>query len=124
MSSQSLVIAGGVYHLLLIVFHLAFWKLFDWKQDLASLRFLNRAVMQVLNLSLTFVFVVFAYISLFHATDLVTTPLGRTILILIGLLWLFRAGEQVVFFGLRKALSVAFTLFFLLGSALYWLALL
>jgi len=81
--------------------------------------FLNRAIMQVLNLSLTFVFVIFGYVSLVHTCELVETPLGRSLLAVIALFWLWRASQQPLFFGLRHWGSVAFLLLFLLGSVLY-----
>ena len=102
-----------------VAFHLLFWRLFDWKQDLASLSFVNRQVMQILNLCLTFVFLIFAYVSWFHADELLGTGLGQALLVLISLFWFLRAIEQVVFFGLRNGVSVAFFLTFLVGSALY-----
>jgi hypothetical protein len=36
--------AGGIFNLGFTVFHLFFWKLFDWKKDLASLTPVNRSV--------------------------------------------------------------------------------
>ncbi len=69
--------------------------------------------MQVLNLCLTFVFVIFAYVSIAHAGEMTSTPLGRSLLLLISLFWYLRAAEQIWFFGLRKPLSILFLLFFL-----------
>ena len=80
--------------------------------------------MQVLNLCLTFVFVIFAYISVAHRAELVTSGLGRSLLLLIAAFWYLRAVEQIVFFGLRKPLSVVFLLLFLVGGSLYAVALL
>ena len=122
--NETLIVAGGVYNAAFAVFHLFFWKLFRWREDLASLSGLNRPVMQILNLCLTFAFVVFAWVSLFHAGELLSTSLGRTLAALIAVFWLLRAIEQVIFFGLRRAVSVAFFLVFLGGSALYAAALL
>lgn len=117
--SETLIRIGGAYCLALVVFHLLFWRLFDWRRDLRSLTYVNRAVMQILNLCLTFTFVIFGVVSLWHTEEMIGTGLGRTLLALIALFWLLRAVEQVVFFGLRRWLSVAFFLAFLAGSALY-----
>lgn len=116
---EVLIQAGGVYCLGFVVFHLLFWRIFSWREDLRSLSFLNRAIMQVLNLSLTFVFAIFGYVSLAHTRELLETPLGRSLLALIALFWLWRAIQQPLFFGLRHRGSVAFLLLFLLGSVLY-----
>ena len=45
--SETLLIIGGIYNLLFAFFHLLFWKIFDWKTDLASLTSVNRAIMQI-----------------------------------------------------------------------------
>lgn len=119
-----LVKAGGIYHLGFVVFHLFFWKLFRWREDLASLTSINRAVMQILNLCLTFVFLLFGYLSLFHTPELLASGLGRALLMGIAIFWFLRMIEQVIFFGLRNKLSGAFTVMFLFGSLLYILAIL
>ena len=110
---------GGVYHDVLIVFHLMFWRLFNWKDDLQSLSFLNKAIMPVLNNSLTLVFVIFSTLSFVHSQELLTTALGNSLLILIALFWFARAVQQVIYFKLKHWGSWAFTLFFLLGAILY-----
>ena len=116
---ELLVKAGGIYNIALVVFHLLFWRIFNWKKDLRSLSFLNRAIMQVLNLSLTFVFVIFSYISLVHTKELISTSLGQSLLSLIALFWFARSVEQVVFFKLKNWRSMAFLAFFLVGTVLY-----
>ena len=124
MNAEALILAGGVFHVVFAVFHLFFWKLFRWRSELAKLTSLNRAIVQVLNLCLTFVFVVFAYVSLVHTSELLSTALGRSLTVLIAASWYLRALEQIVFFGLRRPLSVVFFLVFLVGGTLYAAALL
>ncbi len=116
---EILIKAGGIYSLGFVIFHLLFWRIFDWDRDLRSLSFLNRAIMQVVNLSLTFVFFIFGYISLMHTRELLESSLGHSLLLLIALFWFLRAIEQVVFFKLKHWGSVAFLAVFLLGSLLY-----
>lgn len=117
--NESLITVGGIYCIAFAVFHLLFWRIFDWNKDLRSLSFLNRAIMQVLNLCLTIIFIILAYISLAHTKELLTTPLGKTLLISISLLWFARATMQTIFFKLKHWGSIAFLLLFLLGGALY-----
>lgn len=125
MTPEASIIMGGIFNSAFFLFHLLFWRIFDWKRDLASLRFVNRQVMQILNLCLTFVFLMFACISFFHAEELLKTGLGRSLLLLISVFWFLRAAEQAIFFGLRQLLSIAFFTAFLAGGLLYaypWLA--
>jgi hypothetical protein len=103
----------------LIIFHALFWRVFNWPDTLKALNYVNKATMQVLNISITFVFFIFAYISFAHTRELLTTPLGKTLLVLISGLWLFRAAQQVVFYKLKHKASVGLAFYFLLGSILY-----
>lgn len=59
--AETALLFGGIYNPGFAVFHLAFWRIFRWKEDLASLTRINWAIMQVLYLRLTFVFLVIAY---------------------------------------------------------------
>ncbi|MFC1824225.1 hypothetical protein ACFL9T_16055 [Thermodesulfobacteriota bacterium] len=116
---ELLIKSGGIYNIALVIFHLLFWRIFNWKEDLRSLSFLNRAIMQVLNLSLTLAFIIFSYISLVHTKELMSTSLGQTLLVLMAVFWFARAVEQIVFFRLRNWGSAAFFVFFLMGTVLY-----
>ena len=122
---ESLLVIGGIYNLLFaVVFHLLFWKIFNWKNDLASLTSVNRAIMQVINLCLTFVFIIFGVISLLHPDQMISTELGQTLTGLIAVFWFLRAIEQVAFFKLKNWISWAFLLIFLIGTGLYGVILL
>lgn len=114
-----LIKAGGVCNIALVIFHLLFWRIFDWKADLRNVSVLNRAIMQVLNVSLTLTFMIFGYISLAHTDELLSTALGRSLLVLMALFWFARSIEQIVFFKLKHWGSVAFLAFFLTGALLY-----
>ena len=117
--SQTLIIAGGVYHLCFVAFHLCFWKLFAWKQDLRRTQPVNRGIMQVMNLCLIFIFLATAYLSFLWQAELLLSGLGHALLLLIAAFWLLRAIEQAIFFDSRKPLSLLLMLIFLIGSALY-----
>ena len=116
---QTLIKIGGLYNIALVIFHLLFWKLFNWADDLRSLSVLNRTIMQVMNLSLVVVFLMFAYLSLVHTAELFSTTLGRALLLSIAVFFMLRAIMQVTFFRLQHWGSVAFLIFFLVGGALY-----
>ena len=116
---EILIIAGGFYNIGLVVFHLLFWRIFNWDSDLRDVSALNSAIMQVLNISLILVFAIFSYVSLVYTTELLTSDLGRTLLILMALFWLARSIQQIVFFKLHHPVSWAFLLFFLTGTLLY-----
>lgn len=111
--------AGGVFNLGFTIFHLFFSKLFDWKRDLATLTPVNRSVMKILNLCLTFMIFMMAYVSLFLPQEMLTTSLGSLLLVAFALFWFFRMLEQIFVFEVKGALSALFTVIFLVGSLLY-----
>ena len=117
--SEVMILIGGFYNLGFAIFHLMFWRLFRWKRDLSSLPFINRSVMQILNLCLTFVFLLMAYISFFNTSELIQTNLGKALLVGFSLFWFLRMIEQIIFFGIRNLISIALTLVFLFGCVIY-----
>jgi len=117
--NQTLLILGGIFHFGFAVFHLFFWRLFNWNKDLARLTFVNRAVMQILNLCLTFVFLIVGYISIFYSSELLTTDLGRFVLAAISLFWFLRTIEQIIFFGVKEIRSNILTIIFIIGFIIY-----
>jgi hypothetical protein len=115
---RSFVYIGGFYCFGFAIFHLAFWKLFDWKNDLPKLKAVNRGVMQVLNLRLTYVFLVVSFVSFFFADDLISTKLGNVILGSVSIFALMRAFEQLIFWKVEK-IGIAFFLVFLIGAGIF-----
>jgi len=116
---DTLIILGGVFHLDFAIFHLFFSRFLDWKRDLAHLTSINRAVVLILNLCLTFVFIAVAYVSFFYPVELLSTNVGKAILVLISIFWFLRFTEQLIFFGLKKPLSVVLTILFAVGCCIY-----
>ena len=118
--SVALVLAGGVYHLFFGFFHAAFWKMkpFNWREELPAMSPVNRFVIQGMNIAvITFMFLI-AYVSMRHTGELLTTPLGKTILMGTAIFWLVRL---VVEFTLKErgAAKPALVIAFLLGVMLY-----
>ena len=116
---KTLVTVGGFLWLAFFCFHIFFWKLFDWKRDLEKVAKVNKAIMQVLNLCLMLCFMIFAYISIFNADELLTTSLGKSLLVGMVLFAAFRAIEQIIFFDLQNIRSKAVLFFALIGMTIY-----
>jgi hypothetical protein len=117
--SETAIFVGGIFNLGFAIFHLMFWRLLRWKEDLATLTSINRSVMQILNLCLIFVFLVMAYVSFFHIPELIQINLGRTLLIAFSLFWFLRMIEQIIFFDVKKGKHLILGLVFLLMSVIY-----
>lgn len=121
MTEVTMITMGGFFHLAFAAFHLLFWKLFKWPEDLKSLGFVNRQIIQILNLRLTYIFLLLAYLSLVHAKELLSTSLGKTLLVGISIFWFMRAAEQVFFFGVKHPASLGVFVAFLAGGVIYGL---
>ncbi|MES9863139.1 MAG: hypothetical protein ABW157_06460 [Candidatus Thiodiazotropha sp. LLP2] len=116
---ETLIIGGGIYMVVLIAFHVLFWRIFKWPETLLQLNKINKSTIQVLNLSIIFIFGIIAYVSFVHTDELLNTDLGKSMLVLISLLWLFRAAQQLVFYDRKRKASIGLTVYFLIGAVLY-----
>lgn len=112
---MSWIIACGIYNLCFGLFHLAFWRLLHWRDQLPRLSETNQAVVQALNLCLTFFFFLVAYIYLQHGDELRTTGIGKTAAVGMLLFWLFRTGQQLTLFDLKKRVHQLLLGIFCLG---------
>jgi hypothetical protein len=116
------ILAAGVFNLALAAFHLSFWRLFNWPDSLAESGALNRGVTQILNLAITYLFILCALVCFLFPAELTATSLGRFWLIAMAGFWLARALIQPVFFGLRHALSLALFCAFIVGAVVHGVA--
>lgn len=122
--AKILLVLAGAFDLSFAVFHLGFWKIFRWREELPKLSFANRGILQILNLCLIYVFLAMGVACLFLGDDLAATRLGRFTLAALSLFWALRALYQPMFFGLRHPLSIGLFFAFLLGTAIHMLPLL
>ncbi|GAB3515283.1 hypothetical protein [Pseudoxanthomonas daejeonensis] len=100
-------------------FHLAFWKLFDWKRELARVDLPTRAITQILNLRLVYVFLGIGMLCLLFPAQLRGTPLGRAVLWFMLLFWVGRTVEQFVFLRINRPIVHILTALFVLGAVLF-----
>lgn len=118
MRAEQLTLAGAAFNAALGLFHLGFWKLFRWREELSRLGVVNRGVVQVLNLMLAYVFFAVAAAQWFLAPAWTATPLGRVGTGVVAGFWLLRALLQPYFWP-RVPASWAMFALFLLGAALH-----
>ncbi len=114
----SLYLGGGL-HLAWAGFHFFFPRLFAWDKNLAGLDPVNRGIMQVLNLCLTFYFVVAGYLSLVFAPELLTSALGHKLIAVFTAFWLLRLGLQFRFFRAANLVSLLLIALFALTAGAY-----
>ncbi|CAH0065761.1 MAG TPA: hypothetical protein DIC54_08760 [Pseudomonas sp.] len=118
-TTELLVRLAGIHSLGFAAFHLVFWRLFGWKRELAQLGTANRAIMQILNLRVIYVFLGMGLIALIFAPDLVDTRLGVVLLGFMAVFWVGRTLEQFVFLRINNWRVHLLTGLFVLGAALH-----
>lgn len=124
MSRDLLVQLCGMHSLAFAAFHLAFWKLFDWRHELSKVGLPTRAVTQILNLRLIYLFLGIGVLCFVFTQELHATPLGRALLVFMSLFWVGRTIEQFVFLRVNKPLVHVLTASFVVGAVLFALPLL
>ena len=124
MSRDLLVQFCGIHSFAFAAFHLAFWKLFDWKRELSKVGPPTRAITQILNLRLVYLFLGIGVLCFVFTRELHATPLGRALLVFMSLFWAGRTIEQLVFLRVSKPLVHALTALFVIGAILFVLPML
>ena len=131
MDDRSLLALCAAHSFAFAAFHLGFWRLFDWREQLPRLSTANRAILPILNLRLIYMFAGIGALCLAFPADLTTTALGRALLLGMSGFWLGRLIEQLVYLPLHRSVSgrarlamIALTSLFALGVGLFaWPAL-
>ncbi|KRD34287.1 hypothetical protein ASE35_11255 [Lysobacter sp. Root916] len=124
MSAHTWIWLGGLHSLAFAGFHLAFWKLFRWRDTLKTATVADRAILQILNLRLIYVFLAVAVLCFFYTDELQTSALGHAVLAGMSLFWVGRTIEQFVFLRINRPLVHALTALFVLGAVVFAMPLL
>ena len=109
------VIVGAIIFLLFGLFHLFFWRIFDWKNDLIKLSQINSNIIQMLNIGTSLLLLSFGFILIIYRIDILSTGLGKAILIVSSLFFLVRLILEFVFPGR----SIIFGFILLLCSLIF-----
>jgi hypothetical protein len=123
-SRDLLIQLCGLHSFAFALFHLAFWKLFDWKRDLGNTSLATRAITQILNLRLIYLFLGIGVLCFAFTRELHATPLGRALLLFMALFWVGRTIEQFVFLRINTPMVHVLSGLFVLGALLFALPLL
>ena len=108
----------GFIALAFAVIHILFWKLFDWKNDLKKINFVNRAIIQIANLRLIYFFVFVSAICFLFPYELTETKFGRFFMIG-NRFCLGRTIEQFIFFRVNNKWVNLLTIILFAGTILF-----
>ncbi len=109
----------GFYSLLFALFHIGFWKIFKWRDDLKKLVFANRGIMQILNIQIIYYFLFTALICFIFPTELLNTKFGKIFLLGCSLFWLIRTIQQFIFLKANNYKIHILTVIFIIGTVLF-----
>lgn len=92
----------GLLLTLLAAVHIVFPSYFNWKRELGSLSLVNRQMMYIHTFFIALVVFLMGLLCLTSSADLIGTPFGRKIALVLGVFWTIRLGMQ--FFGYSSLL--------------------
>ncbi|MGE5124587.1 MAG: hypothetical protein ACM3H7_08715 [Acidobacteriaceae bacterium] len=94
--NRALLFAGGMLNLALAAFKIAMPYLFQWRNLLASSPPSMWSTLFAENLAISMLMLFFAWMSLFQWQQLLSTGLGKTVMLSIGVLFIFRAAVELL----------------------------
>ena len=115
----AMVFLCGCFCVGMAIFHLSFARLFNWKQELPRLHIANRAIIQIANWRLIYLFLLVALLCFLFPTELTTTPLGRFFMVGMSIFWFTRTIEQFIFLKINHPLVLLLTYLFMIGALLF-----
>lgn len=121
--NRTLLFVGGLMNFSLAVFKIAMPYLFQWRNAMGSSEGFMWSTVYAENLGISMLLLFFAYMSIFQWEQLLNTSLGKTCLLSIGSLWLFRAMAEIVLFKIGVDGAWWRVIMFLVVAALYLLPL-
>ncbi len=124
MPYELLLKMGAIFHLICALFHIAFPKMFNWDENLSELSAEKSVIIKqnlhIMNICLLLFWFVFAIIPFFFSSELLISPLGKTILFLIVAFWTIRIFIlQPIYVGIKTKESWQMIIFFLIGYILF-----
>jgi hypothetical protein len=118
----------GVLLVALAFVHIIFPRYFHWKEELKHLSLINRQMMTVHTFFIALTVFLMGLLCLIAAPDLITTKLGKTISLGLGIFWVIRLFIQ--FFGYSPALwkgktfettmHILFSMLWIYLSGVFW----
>jgi hypothetical protein len=118
---ETIIVIGGFYNIAFALFHFGFWRMFKWNRELKKLSFANKGIVQILNIQISYYFILTALICFVFPLELLTTKLGNWFLIGNSIFWLIRTIQQFIFLRANHYKIHILTFIFLIGTVLFLL---
>ncbi len=117
-----LISAGGIFNLLVAIFHVVIGKALKWPESIACLDFMNLSVMYILNNHIALTTFIFFVISFAAQKDLMTTRLGKLMLAGMAAFYLIRSLHEFIYYDLEfifRGFNFLWFIFFAAVGLLY-----
>jgi len=111
--------AAGFVTILFSVFHLFFYWMFNWQTSLKCLDLNNWAIFHTFNIIMDVMFVLFAVLSLFFSTKLITETTGKIWLLFMSSVYVVRIICEFVLWGFNWVQSPVIILLCVIPAVLY-----
>lgn len=109
----------GIFNLLLAIFHILFWKIFNWKTTLVKGTKGNKVAIQIMNIQLIYLFIVMSFVYLFYTEELMQSKIGNTVLFGYAGFWIVRFFQQFIFLKQKGKFVIGLTFLFFVGALLH-----
>lgn len=119
MTTTTVLMLCAVHSFAFAAFHVGFWRLFGWPRSLRETTFANRAILQIANLQLIWVFTGIGLLCLLLPEQLAGSTLGRALLAGMAIFWLLRIVAQLVWLRVNHRMVHGLTAAFAVGAALF-----
>jgi hypothetical protein len=117
--AKTLLLIGGVINALFTIFHILFWKLFDWPATIMYMSSEHRALVQVFNIHTAIAIGFFTVASLGFRNDLLTTRVGRLIIATIAVYFYVRALNSLIFWSISDPVNMFIFIVCLIVGGIY-----
>lgn len=94
-----LIVLGGLLLILLSLFHLSFWSLFNWQEELSKLSDMNSGIMQLSAVGFASLFLSLGIILIGYRAEIANTKLGKALLFALSFFFFVRTIAEFVFPG-------------------------
>jgi len=100
------IVTGGLLLILLSLFHLSFWSLFNWQEELSRLSETNSGIMQLSTIGFASLFIALGIIFIIYPAEIANTKLGKALMFALSFFFLVRTIAEFVFPGSSIELGV------------------
>jgi hypothetical protein len=95
---KTILYVGAIVNVILAIFHMFFWKLMNWAEELPKLSNLNQGILQIANVILIFIIFYFAVMSFIMAKYKKIDVYAKSIIICICGFYFIRLVTGYIFF--------------------------